>query len=197
MKFMWCDTETTGLDPSNSAPFEIAFIFVSSIEVNGKMIKDEVKRDYLLNCLDMQHVEYNEEAAKIHKISKETILNYENSKEICVKIINFLTSCMNFRQPEKMFFCGYNNEFDWKHLISLFNYHNMDFSKFFIKNLDVFDQVKRAGSKKILPYLPNRKLTTIADYLKIDLSNAHNALADIEATREVAKSLASLGVPLE
>lgn len=197
MKFLWCDVETTGLNIENAAPFQIAFIFVSTQNTGGKNVKNESERVFLLNCLDMKHVEFNEESAKIHGISKETIQNYENSHEVCTKIMNFLSDCVNFRKVEKMYFCGYNCEFDWKHLVSLFNHHGMDFGKFFEKRLDVFNQVKKAGKNKILPYLPNRKLTTICEHLKIDLSNAHDALADIKATRDVAKSLATLGVPLE
>lgn len=26
MKFIWCDTETTGLKPENAAPFQVAMI---------------------------------------------------------------------------------------------------------------------------------------------------------------------------
>lgn len=199
MKFLWCDTETTGLSPDNAAPFQIAFIFVSTIKINDKSVKDESERVFYLNCLDMPHVEFSEEAAKVHGYSEEKIRSFESSKIVVGKIFNFLTDCMNFRELEKMYFCGYNSkEFDFNHLDRLFKFYGYDFSQFFQdKKLDVFDQVKLAGQKRILPYLPNRKLTTIAEHLKIDLSNAHDALSDIKATREVAKSLSEKGIPLK
>lgn len=50
---------------------------------------------------------------------------------------------------------------------------------------------------KILPYLENRKLVTIAKFLGINHEKAHDALSDIQTTREVAKSLAQMGVPLQ
>lgn len=197
MKFLWCDTETTGLEIYNAAPFEIGFIFVSTQEVNGKQKKDETEKVYNLNPFDIPGIEYNEESGKIHGYTKDKIESFEKSSIIVKKITDFLEDCTNFYKNEKLFFCGYNANFDWKHLVSLFNHHNLDFTKYFYPQiLDVYEQVKKASSKKILPYLPNRKLVTIADYLHINLDNAHEALSDIKATREVAKSLAKKGISL-
>ena len=61
---------------------------------------------------------------------------------------------------------------------------------------DVFVQVKKAGMQKALPYLPDRKLGTIAKHLGVNLENAHDAMADIKATRSVAAKLHSMGVSL-
>jgi len=47
-----------------------------------------------------------------------------------------------------------------------------------------------------LPYLPDRKLGTVAKHLGVTLDNAHDALADIKATRQVAAKLHQLGVSL-
>lgn len=197
MKFLWCDTETTGLKPENAAPFQIAMILVTNTTINGEKIKEESERIFYLNPFDIDGIEYNEDAGKIHGYSKEVIETFEPSSVVVRKIDAFLQDCVNYRQTERMFFTGYNGGFDFDHLSSLFNHHNLDFNKYFQKQkLDVFEQVKKAGSKGILPYLPNRKLTTIAEYLKVDLSNAHDAMGDIKATREVAKSLSKLGIPL-
>ena len=38
MRFLWLDVETTGLEVSDSAPFQIAFILVD----NGKFINAEL-----------------------------------------------------------------------------------------------------------------------------------------------------------
>lgn len=198
MKFIWCDTETTGLKPENSAPFEVAFIFVCSQTINNQMVKDETSRLYFFNPLDIPGIEYNEEAGKVHGYTKEAIEAMEPSESAVKKMDEFLNYCMKFRTEEKMFFCGYNGKFDYDHLVSLFKHKGLDFNKYFMPNiLDVFEQVKRAGSRKVLPYLENRKLTTIAKYLHIDLSNAHDAMGDITATREVAKSLSAKGIPLQ
>lgn len=197
MKFLWCDTETTGLSPENAAPFQIAMILVTNTKIDGKTVKDETERIFYLNPFDIEGIEYNEDAGKVHGYSKEIIETFEPSSIMVKKIDEFLETCVNYRIHERLFFCGYNGKFDYEHLTSLFNHWNLDFEKYFQKQqLDVFEQVKRAGAKGVLPYLPNRKLTTIAEHLKVDLTNAHDAMGDIKATREVAKSLTKLGIPL-
>ena len=195
MKFLWCDTETTGIDIQNSAPFQIAFIFVCS-DVNGKI---ENEKTFYLNPFDIQGIEFNEDAAKIHGYSKETIESFEPSKEVVEDIDKYLSYCLRFNKPEKMFFCGYNNKFDLNHIDSLFKHHGKNrFKDFFYPQiLDVFEQVKAAGRMKRLPYLENRKLTTVAKFLNINLEKAHDGMGDIQATREVAKSLTKMGVKLQ
>lgn len=198
MKFLWCDTETTGIHTQNAAPFEIALIFVCNTTENSIKIKEEKEKIYFCNPFDIPGMEYSEEAGRIHGYSKEQIMSFRPSSEVVLQINDFLDDCFRYSNPEKMFFCGYNGNFDFEHLISLFNHHNLDFAKYFQKQkLDVFNQVKLAGYMKKLPYLGNRKLTTIAEFLQIKLENAHDAMGDIKATREVAKSLVKMGVPLK
>lgn len=198
MKFLWCDIETTGLDPENAAPFQVAFIFVSTQKINGETVKDESSRVFYLNPLDIPGIEYNEEAGKIHGYTEEQIRSFEPAKDVVPKIKVYLEDCIHFRFEEKPYFVGYNsNKFDWDHLVSIFSKFGFTFNDYFAGKLDVFDQVKRAGALRVLPYLENRKLTTVAKFLGIDLENAHDALGDITATREVAKSLALKGVPLQ
>lgn len=199
MKFLWCDTETTGLKTENAAPFEIGIIFVSSDKVDGKIKSEEYEYIFYLNPFDINGIEYNEEAGKIHGYTKEMIEKFDPSSIVVPKINQRLQELLEYKNGEKMFFCGYNSTFfDWEHLVSLFKHHGFDFTKFFMdQKLDVFEQVKRAGEMKVLPYLENRKLVTVAKYLHVDLTNAHDAMGDIKATREVAKSLAKLGVPLQ
>lgn len=197
MKFLWCDTETTGLKPKNAAPFQIAMIMVSTTKINGEQVKEETERIFYLNPFDIPGIEYSEEAGKVHGYSKEVIETFEPSSVMVKKIDDFLNDMVNFRQHERIFFVGYNGGFDFEHLESLFNHYNLNFNQYFQnQKLDVFEQVKRAGAKGVLPYLPNRKLTTIAEHLKVNLSNAHDAMGDIKATREVAKSLTKMGIPL-
>lgn len=199
MKFLWCDTEPTGLETSNAAPFQAAFIFCFSQKTSKEVKKEEFERFFLFNPLDISGIAYNEDSGKIHGYSEEKIRSLEPSKSAVLKIDNYLQELNNYKNGEKMFFCGYNsNEFDWNHLVSLFKHYDLDFGKYFFpQKLDVFEQVKRAGSMKALPYLENRKLTTVAKFLNIKMENAHDALCDIRATREVAKSLAKMGVPLK
>lgn len=193
MRFMWLDTETTGLETTDASAFELAFILVQ----NGVVI---CERDFYLNPLS-ETIKYNEDAGKIHGYTEEQIKAFPPEKEQILKIADFLKSSVNLfksdgSRTEKLVIAGYNVEFDKKHLKALLARNGFNYDDYFIDTADVFEQVKRAGIQKALPYLPDRKLGTVAKHLGVNLENAHNALADIRATREVAKKLQQLNVNL-
>ena len=190
---MWLDTETTGLETTDASAFELAFILVQ----NGVVI---CERDFYLNPLS-ETIKYNEDAGKIHGYTEEQIKAFPPEKEQVLKIVDFLQSSVNLfkldgSRTEKLVIAGYNVEFDKKHLKALLARNGFNYDDYFIDTADVFEQVKRASIQKALPYLPDRKLGTVAKHLGVNLENAHNALADIRATREVAKKLQQLNVNL-
>ena len=194
MRFLWLDTETTGIEVADSAAFELAFILVDG----GKVI---CERCFFLNPLN-DTIKYHEEAGKVHGYSEQDIKSFPDEREQTPKIANFLAEARELWQEdgsksEKLVIAGYNVEFDIKHLKALLERNGYKFEDYFSNIIaDVFVQVKRAGMQKALPYLPDRKLKTVAKHLGVNLENAHDALADIKATREVAGKLFKLGVAL-
>lgn len=195
MRFLWLDVETTGLEVSDSAPFQIAFILVD----NGAFINAEL---FFLNPLS-ETIKYHEEAGKIHGYSEEQIRSFEPESVQVQTIAEYLDRCCFLRKgpyinSERMVIAGYNVGFDIKHLTALMERNGVDMDTYFTgEAADVYEQVKQAGIQKVLPYLPNRKLPTVAKHLGITLENAHDALADITATRAVALKLHNMGVKLD
>lgn len=201
MKFLWIDTETTGIDEVKSRPFEVAIIFLNNRkEPDGKISRLECERDFFCNPL-IDGVEYSEEAGKIHGYSEEKIKAMDPASKIVPNIVEFLKDTITqfgTGPEEKAFMCGYNVNFDYKMLKKLLADYGYNLDEYIQGHLmDVFEQVKAAGNKRVLPRLENRKLGTVAEYLRINLENAHNALADIRATKEVSKSLYMKGIPLK
>lgn len=193
MKTFWCDVETTGLETNDSGVFEVACICVYG--QNGA--SNSIERVFYMNPFDIPYVKFHESAYEIHGVSQETIENFAPSKEVLSEMQNFLKQVKEIEFDEKLHFAGYNCGFDFKHLKAMFDYWKLDFDVFFEpKLIDVFEQVKAAGKARILPYLPNRKLTTIAKALNVKLDNAHDAMNDIRATKDVAKALYLKGVKL-
>lgn len=194
MRFLWIDTETTGLEVTDSAAFEVAMILVDS----GKVI---CSRCFFLNPLS-ETIKYHEEAGKVHGYSENDIRSFPTESEQVQKIASFLKDARELwmkdgSKTEKMIVAGYNVGFDIKHLKALLERNGFHYGDYFSDVVaDVFLQVKKAGEMMILPYLKNRKLATVAEHLGIDIGKAHDALSDIKATREVAKSLAKMGVSL-
>ena len=194
MRFLWLDTETTGLEVSDSAAFELAFILVDS----GNVI---CERCFFLNPLS-ETIKYHEEAGKVHGYSEQDIKSFSPESEQVPKIANFLTEARELwkhdgSKSEKLVIAGYNVGFDIGHLKALLERNGYKFEDYFSDIVaDVYGQVKKAGMQKALPYLPDRKLGTVAKHLGVNLENAHDALADIKATRDVAGKLYKLGVAL-
>lgn len=194
MRFLWLDTETTGIETTDSAAFELAFILVQ----NGTVI---CERCFFLNPLS-ETIKYHEDAGKIHGYSEKDIMSFPSEKEQMPKIAEFLKNCVELFKPdgsrkEKLVLAGYNVGFDKKHLLALLERNGFNWADYFEEDIaDVFEQVKKAGIQKALPYLPDRKLGTVAKHLGVNLENAHDALSDIKATREVAKKLQQMNVNL-
>lgn len=197
MKVLWCDTETTGLKTENSAAFQIAMLYK-----HGADKKKTWERLFFLNPLDEEKgILYHDDAYKTHGISRETIDGYPKAEEQMPKIAEFLKSyCRGFSDEgefEKLYFAGYNCPFDWGHLDALFmRYTDCKMTDFFeTKTLDVFEQVKRATEMGKISTV-NQKLGTVCKSLNVPLENAHDALGDITATRNLGVTLQRMGVPL-
>ncbi len=194
MRFLWLDTETTGLDVADSAAFEVGMILVN----DGKEL---CERCFFLNPLS-ETIKYHEEAGKVHGYSEAEIRAFPSEKEQVPRIAEFFHEARELwlkdgSKSEKMIIAGYNVGFDVAHIKALLERNGFKYEDYFEDIVaDVFEQVKRAGMQKALPYLENRKLVTVAKHLGIELKNAHDALADIRATRRVAARLHGLGVNL-
>lgn len=187
MNVMWCDTETTGIEVEDSGAFEIALL----LAVDGE-IKEEKR--FFLNPLT-EKIKYNEQSYKIHGITEEQIRNYETFKEVVPKVIAFITlSIARFCPNRKLVFAGYKCNFDWKHLKALFERCDYKIEDYFDKQYDVFELVKKASYKKVIARLENLKLGTVCKSLGIKLNNAHTAIEDIKATRNVAIELYRRGI---
>lgn len=194
MRFMWIDTETTGIDTSDSAAFQVACVLVD----NGQLI---CERCFFLNPLS-ETIKYHEGAGSVHGYSEEQIKAFPPEKEQVSRIATFFEEARELfekdgSKTEKMIIAGYNVSFDIGHLKALFERNDYRLEDYFLSVIaDVFLQVKKAGIQKALPYLPDRKLGTVAKHLGVKLEDAHDALADIRATREVAVKLYKMGIAL-
>ena len=109
MRFLWLDTETTGIETDDSAAFELAFILVDG----GKQI---CERCFFLNPLS-EAIKYHEEAGKVHGYSEQDIMAFPSEQEQMPKVARFLEEAREFwkkdgSMSEKMAVAGYNVGFD-------------------------------------------------------------------------------------
>jgi len=176
---VWCDTETTGLDPRDSAAFEIAMIVYRGNDVLGE-------KEFNLNPLN-DVIKFGEEAYKVHGVSEETIRSYPPAEEVMPEIAEWLKQWESGNSTDDLFvFAGYCADFDYKHVKSLFERCGIPMEFFFSgRIIDVHERVKKVGAMGLLPRTDNHKLETMTKALGIVHERAHSALSDIKSTRRL------------
>jgi DNA polymerase III epsilon subunit-like protein len=175
MTVIWCDTETTGLNPINSAPFELAFLVYDG----GNFIEEKV---FHLNPLK-DEVVIHQSALDINGATEEQIRGYPPAKEVAPEIIKFF---QKHCPKERLIFAGYNCPFDYKQVGNLILREGFTISDYFNGRLiDVLELVRRAKKMKLLDNKVDDKLESMTKSLGIEHDAAHSALSDIKASRRL------------
>jgi len=188
---LWCDSETTGIDPAFYGAFEFAFLVFE----DGKFIEEKV---FHLNPLN-ETIQFSEEAYRVNGVSEETIRSYPPAEIVMPEIADWLTQWLwleandNTEPDRKFVFAGYKADFDYGHLKALFDRCDISMDFFFTGELiDVLVKVKDAYAKKIIKFTPDKKLETITKALGIPHDKAHSALSDIWATRKLYETIRAM-----
>jgi DNA polymerase III epsilon subunit-like protein len=179
MTVVWCDTETTGLDPKDSGPFELAFLVYQ-----GGICKEE--KIFHLNPLN-EEVIIHQDALEVNGATEDQIRGYPPAQDVVPDLVAFFGK---YAPPEKLVFAGYNCPFDYKHLGALLFRHGVVIADYFNgRFIDVLELVKKAKGAGLLEATRDNKLETITKSLGISHEAAHTALADITATRQVYETI--------
>ena len=184
MTTVWCDTETTGLDPANSGAFEIAIMIYRGAEKAAEKV-------FNLNPLN-ETILFGEGAAKVNGIPEHVIHSYAPAAEVIPRVAALLDEYKD--RKEGYYFAGYKCEFDYKHIAALFKRCGYTMGDYFNgKFIDVFELVKKAADRGLIKRTENRRLETMCKALHVELSEAHTALADIQATRKLYETIYMIG----
>ena len=178
-KILWIDCETTGLDPVANDIWQLAYL----IDINGKIeetadlkIRPYNIQNYSLKALEMARIKPEDLEALDYNIVDATF----DVKETWGKYID------KYDKEDKFVVAGYNVKFDREFLYEMFKKAGDKYglgSWCFWPALDVSSWVAQHIYKFKLR-LPNYKLKTVCKYYNIELE-AHDALSDITATREL------------
>jgi DNA polymerase III epsilon subunit-like protein len=178
---IWCDTETTGFDPRESGAFEIALLVYD----DAKLLDEKL---YHLNPLN-DEIRFSDEACQINVVSEETIRSYPPMEKVVPEIVELLKK---HAPPEKYVFAGYNCNFDYGHLGALFFRCGLNIGDYFNgKFIDVLERVRMARKQGflVLDRKYDNRLEIITKALEITHDDAHTALSDIKATRQLYEAL--------
>jgi len=184
VKNIYIDVETTGLNPSTCAIWQLSGI----IEIDG--IEREIFNlfarpdpDQTINIAAMDATKYT-----LEKLIKHTL----SQADLYLRFLYILDNYINkFDKNDKFNFIGYNSHsFDSNFIRALFTRNNNNFygSYFYYPSIDVMILAAFAAIGQ-RDKLSDFKLTTVAESLglTVDIAKAHNALYDVELTRDIYK----------
>lgn len=173
---IYLDVETSGLNPTIHGILQIACI----AEVNGVLVGSF--NEYLK---PHDSLKIDKKALEVNGIKKKQIKLFEDEKIVLDKLVKWVAKYGSYLQP-----CGYNVGFDTNFLKELYARHDVSYPKSFnYYDIDTFSIVKVLVAEDKLKKGENLKLGTVCKQMGIKLDNAHDALADIKATRELHKKL--------
>lgn len=183
-KLFWYDLETTGVDWWRHQPHQIAGI----IEIDG-----EVKESFEIKMRPNPGAPVSAEALEVAGITIEDLKGYEKSQkqgyeQLCAILGKYVDK---FDKKDKAHLCGYNNRgFDDLFLRQLWKGCGDVYfgSWFWADSIDVLVLASN-DLKDERASLENFKLATVAKHYQIELDETklHDAMYDVELTREIYK----------
>lgn len=181
-KILWLDTETTGTDSRRHSIIQIGCI----VEVGGEV---RVEQEFLFQPTG----EVEKEALQVNGKTMEAVMAHPHAATSFREFVRFLEQWVDrYDRQDKFLIAGYNVDFDIQFLRAMFLEHGNRFfgAYFFWPSLDVKGTLVEEWER--LPRMENFKLGTVCGGLGIEL-DAHDALNDIRATREVWRKLKGMG----
>lgn len=185
-KTLYHDTETTGTDPAYHGMIQLACL----VDVDGEVIDENnwhikpFKGDLL-----------NKEAAEVTGISREDLDGFSEPEDVYREIVGFFSKHVDkYDRTDKFYPAGYNVRFDMGFLKRFFEkngdkYFGSWFNGKYIDPLPRLHWMDWSGKIS----LPDYKLVTVCNQFGIELGDsAHDALADIRATRKLVLKLLNL-----
>ena len=181
-KICYMDLETTGLDPIKNGIHQIGMI----AEIDGEVVD---VREFKVRPMKRDTVEIS--ALAVSGINVEDLDKYPTVQEIKPDLERWLGRFVNkFKREDKFTLAGYNiRTFDIPFLREWFTKQNDHYFGSWFNNqpIDVLALAYWLRHLEIIPELENYKLVTLCKFAEIELGDAaHDAIADIEATRELS-----------
>lgn len=178
-KLIYIDVETTGLNANKHAIIQLAYI----IEINGKV---KARGSYRINPKTYNKArEVDARALEVNGIAMEQLATFQDQADAFRSFLAVLEQYISLE--ERLTFVAYNSQFDIKFVQAWFqdNGRFNDYGRYFTyKDLDVFALVKYLV---YCGHFSEVKSHTLGNMCKaIDLVfDGHDAVADIEATRDL------------
>lgn len=184
---IYIDVETTGTNEHKNGIWQLAAVVYKG---------DELMYRFNKTCNIFPNQESHPKALELNNLTEDMVAGMDDPR---IVYKDFHKMCTQFVDPynrqDKMFFYAYNAPFDHRFLRKWF-YNNGD--KFFgsLFFTPILDIMVLAGEKlkERIPTMKNFKQETVAKELgiEVDQDKLHDALYDIQITRQIHKALKEL-----
>jgi len=176
-RYLFVDLETGGLYPDKHAVLQVAAIS-TDFDFN-------VKGQFMSYIKPHPELEITQEALMINQLSLDSLQSAPSEKSVALAFSHFA----RLVGPAPRF-AGYNCQFDLEFLACLWRRHDLLPAPYQVPWLDIYAVAKsRLGTDA---GLPNFKLASVANYFAVDTAGAHDAVADLIMTIEIAKRLKAM-----
>jgi DNA polymerase-3 subunit epsilon len=185
-KVCYFDLETGGLDPQKHGVVQIAML----VEVRGQVVGEKM---WYVNPYSGDRIE--PDALAVNKLSLEQVRSFPKAQAVLGQVKEFLAQYVDrYNTFDKFTPAGYNVQFDLNFLKQFFlkggdSFFGAWFNYRMVDPMQFLYWLRLAGEID----LPNYKLETVCAHFDIPLGEAaHDALADIKATRDLIRHLHNL-----
>lgn len=184
MKYLFCDLETSGLDPSRHAVIQLAGL----IDIDGEVVEEF---DFRMQPFPGQTL--SNESLEINGVTLEQMKKFPKPMVVYNELMAvFNKHVSRFDKTDKFFLVGYNSNFDDTFLRQYFKNCGDDFYGSFIwwPTIDIapfaMEFLKEERAK-----FPDFKLGTVASAIgiEVDRTKTHNALYDSHLARKIYRKM--------
>ena len=181
LKLLFFDTETTGVRYWKDGIHQIS----GYVDIDG-----EIKETFDFKVQPNPNAEISDEALAIANISREQIANYPPMKTVYLELVKMLGKYVDkYDKTDKFYLVGFNNaSFDNPMLRAWFKQNGDEYfgSWFWSNCFDVF-VMATPYIVSVRPTMTSCNLFNTAKVLgvEVDESKLHDALYDVQVTREI------------
>jgi DNA polymerase III subunit epsilon len=176
MKTVVIDTETTGLSHRWHQPLTVGMLFV------------DVEKDFE-KILNAKHILIRHENYHIDPAAMAINgIDLDEHDKTAVEPAKACKQINSFMKKSEGFLLGHNLSFDLRFLDELFRREEVE-SNFPDEKVDTMILWNELKRRQIVPSNLRSNLQTLAEFFKVDYSNAHSALGDCEITMKVFQKM--------
>jgi DNA polymerase III epsilon subunit-like protein len=175
--YIFVDLETGGLYADKHAVLQVAAI-ITDFDFN-------IKGNFMSYVQPHPTLKITDEALQINQLRREDLQNAPDEKSVALALRHFARLVSGAPR-----FAGYNCPFDLEFLTFVWKRHDLLPVPYQVPWLDICSLARlRLESSATLP---NFKLASVANYFGLNIQGAHDAVADLIMTIEIAKRLKSM-----